>query len=57
MLFLQVLNTGQVFSIVIWGKVALNLIEPQLNVLNIPVELLLLVGLTQLDAYRINIYS
>lgn len=57
MLFLQVLNTGQVFSIVIWGKVALNLIEPQLNVLNIPVELLLLVGLTQLDAYRINIYD
>lgn len=49
-LLLQVLDTGQVFAIVVRGQVALHLVQPQLDVLHVPVELLLLVGLTQLDA-------
>lgn len=49
---LQVLHAGQVFAIVVGGQVALNLVQPQLDVLHVTVELLLLVGLTQLDAYR-----
>ena len=47
---LQVLNTGQVFPVVIRSKVAFHFIEPQFNVLHIAVELLLLVGFTQLNA-------
>lgn len=50
MLLLQVLNTGQVFAIVIGGQVTLHFIEPQLDVLHVTVKLLLLVGFTQLKA-------
>lgn len=52
MFLLQVLDAGQVFSIVIWSQVALDLVQPQLDVLHVPVELLLLVGFTQLDAWN-----
>lgn len=48
---LQVLDTGQVFAVVVRSQVALHLIQPQLDVLHVPVELLLLVGLPQLDAW------
>ena len=47
---LQVLHRGQVFAVVVGGQVTFDLVEPQLDVLHVPVELLLLVGLTQLDA-------
>lgn len=50
MFLLQVLNTGQVFAVVIRGQVTLHLIEPQLDVLYVTVKLLLLVGFTQLNA-------
>lgn len=51
-LLLQVLHAGQVFAIVVRGQVALHLVQPQLDVLHVAVKLLLLVGLTQLDAYE-----
>lgn len=49
MLLLQVLDARQVFPVVVRGQVTFDLIEPELNVLHVPVELLLLVGLPQLD--------
>lgn len=50
-LLLQVLHAGQVFAVVVGRQVALHLVQPELDVLHVAVELLLLVGLTQLDAY------
>ena len=50
-LLLQVLDAGQVLAVVVRGQLALHLVQPQLDVLHVPVELLLLVGLTQLDAW------
>lgn len=50
LLLLQVLDARQVFTKVIGGQVSFHFVQPELNVLHVPVELLLLVGLTQLDA-------
>ena len=50
-LLLQVLDAGQVLAVVVGGQLALHLVQPQLDVLHVAVELLLLVGLAQLDAW------
>lgn len=51
-LLLQVLDAGQVLAVVVRGQVALHLVQPQLDVLHVPVELLLLVGLAELETFR-----
>lgn len=52
MFLLKVLDASQVFSKVIGGQVSLHLIQPQLDVLHITIELLLLVCFTQLNPYK-----
>lgn len=47
--FLQVLDAGQVFTVIVRSQVTLDLVEPELDVLHITVKLLLLVSFTQLN--------
>ena len=49
-LLLQVLDVGEVFAVIVRGQVTLHFIQPQFNVLNVAVKLLLLVGFTKLYA-------
>ena len=51
MLFLEVLDVGEVFAVVIRGQMTFHFVQPQLDVLNVAVKLLLLVSLTELYAW------
>lgn len=51
MLLLEVLDVGEVFAIVVRGQMTFHFIQPQLDVLNVAVKLLLLVSLTELYAW------
>lgn len=48
MLLLEVLDIGKIFAIIVRSQVTFHFIQPQLNILNIAVELLLLVRLAKL---------
>lgn len=52
MFLLKILDAGQVFAKIIRGQVSLHLIQPQLDVFNITIELLLLVGFTQFNPWE-----
>lgn len=47
-LLLQVLDVRKVFAVVVGSQVTFHFIQPQFNVLNVAVKLLLLVSLTEL---------
>lgn len=48
MLLLEVLDVGKVFAIIVRSQMTFHLIQPQLNIFDVAVELLLLVGLAKL---------
>lgn len=50
MLLLEVLDVGEVFAVVVRGQMTFHFVQPQLDVLNVAVKLLLLVSLTELYA-------
>ena len=49
-LLLEVLDIGEVFAVVVRGQMTFHFRQPQLDVLNIAVKLLLLVSLAELYA-------
>lgn len=50
MFLLQVLDVGKIFAIIVRSQVTFHLIEPQFNILDVAVKLLLLVGLAEFDS-------
>lgn len=51
MFLLEVLHIGQIFSVVVGSQVTFHFVQPELNVLHVAIELLLLVSLAQLYAW------
>ena len=48
MLLLEVLDIGKVFAVIVRSQVTLHFVQPQLDVLNVAIKLLLLVSLAEL---------
>ena len=47
-LLLEVLDIGKVFAVIVRSQVTLHFVQPQLDVLNVAIKLLLLVSLAEL---------
>lgn len=47
-LLLEVLDIGKVFAVIVRSQVTFHFVQPQFNVLNVAIKLLLLVSLTEL---------